>query len=194
MARSTNSGRSHCQYSADRAAARRRRAVGFLAAGMGAGLVGFPWSTLAHADSGATAAEPAAASASTYTDANTTAAEAFMYNPDSSILNNQGVNGTLTAYGEYAAMHSDAINTFTQLYSTEVAFYSELWGDFAQLGQLVEGGIQDGTSIANVVISGAKAASSFPPVHCLRQASTPAPPTCRPPTSTSTPTALLRST
>lgn len=176
MAHATNPGRSHRRHAADRAPARRRRAAGFIAAGVGAGIVGFPWSALAHADTSdtaptepaaaAAAGEPAAASASTYTDANTMASEAFMYNPDSSIQLNEGVNGTVTAYGEWTIMNSDASDTFSQLYSTEVAFDSELWGDFIQFGQLIEGGIQDGASIANVVISGSKAASAasgFPP-------------------------------
>jgi hypothetical protein len=167
MAHSIHSGRSQ--------AAQRLRAAGVVAVGIGAGLVGFPFSALAHADTSdatptepaaaAAAGEPAAASASTYTDVNTAASEAFMYNPDGSINLNEGVNGSVTAYGEWAILNSDASDTFTQLYSTEVAFDSELWGDFTQFGQLVEGGIQDGTSIANLIVGAAKGspAASFPP-------------------------------
>jgi hypothetical protein len=95
---------------------------------------------------------------------NTSPAEAFLFNYDNPFESpNIGTDGITTAYGDLSLMDGDAYDTFAQLLGPEATLDSEIITDFTSIGQLVEGGIQDGTSIATIAAAAASPAEAIPP-------------------------------
>lgn len=86
------------------------------------------------------------------TASDTSAAEAFLYNPDSISAPNTMANGITTAFGDLNIMRGDSFDyALNHSFGAETALALNFIAGLTSMGQLTEGAIQSGTTVVSAV-------------------------------------------